>query len=212
MVKKYKNKIFVIIGKSASGKDTILNKLIEKYNYKKIVPYTTRAPRKYEVNGDDYNFVSEEEFLKMVSNGDLIEFRSFNTVNGKVLYGTHKDIYKMLKDDNVFCILSPERLNEFIKIFGNETIVPIYIKQRAFNRIYNSFKRVVRDSFTLSLATEEQAYEICRRFIQDKHDFENIEVQDIFVVRNYSSKEMISLLCEKIKDYVDKKDYKYLKL
>ena len=56
--------ITVLIGKSASGKNTIQNQLVERYGFGKIVTYTTRPPRNGETEGEDYHFISEEEFVQ----------------------------------------------------------------------------------------------------------------------------------------------------
>ena len=60
-------KLFCIMGKSASGKDTIFRRLTEdeRLSLKKVVPYTTRPSRKGEENGRDYYFVSEDKYEKM---------------------------------------------------------------------------------------------------------------------------------------------------
>ena len=56
-------KIFYIMGKSASGKDTIYKELIEKMpKFHSIVPYTTRPMREGEKDGVEYFFVDQERF------------------------------------------------------------------------------------------------------------------------------------------------------
>ena len=59
--------MLILIGPSASGKTEVAKLLAKKYNITKIVTYTTRAPRVNEVNGVDYNFVSVEEFAKLIN-------------------------------------------------------------------------------------------------------------------------------------------------
>ncbi len=57
-----KIKIVAIIGEAGSGKDTLLNALIESdlnNKYHRVVSYTTRKPRANEVNGKDYFFISD---------------------------------------------------------------------------------------------------------------------------------------------------------
>ena len=55
-------RIYCIMGKSSSGKDTIYKKLVEdpKLSLKRIVPYTTRPMRAGERDGIEYYFCSEE--------------------------------------------------------------------------------------------------------------------------------------------------------
>ena len=52
--------IRVYFGKSASGKDTFLEKNV-RLGFKRIVSYTTRPIRKNEVQGVSYNFVTKDE-------------------------------------------------------------------------------------------------------------------------------------------------------
>ena len=68
-------KIFCLMGKSASGKDTIYRQLLinEKLQLKKIVPYTTRPIRENERDGVQYHFVDEEALNKFEADGKVIE-------------------------------------------------------------------------------------------------------------------------------------------
>lgn len=56
--------IYILVGNSGCGKTTIKDRLY-KYGINKIVTYTTRDKRQGEVNGEDYNFIDIETFLKM---------------------------------------------------------------------------------------------------------------------------------------------------
>ena len=60
-------KIFYIMGKSSTGKDTIYNKLLSKYpdELKRVVMYTTRPKREGEEDGVTYNFVTEDEYKNL---------------------------------------------------------------------------------------------------------------------------------------------------
>lgn len=69
------NKIFLIMGESGSGKDTIVNKLCADYGYKRIKSYTTRPSRRTAVDEQSHIFVTDEEFDKL---DDLIAFTHFD--------------------------------------------------------------------------------------------------------------------------------------
>ena len=75
-------KIFYIMGKSASGKDSIYNELKQKENLqlKPLVLYTTRPIREGEVEGREYFFVNEEKRQDLLKAGKVIESRSYDTV------------------------------------------------------------------------------------------------------------------------------------
>lgn len=66
----------VLVGKAASGKDYLRKRLMDKgLNYG--VSHTTRPPRVGEVDGKDYYFVSEQEFLNIVNAGGMVEYQQF---------------------------------------------------------------------------------------------------------------------------------------
>ena len=75
-------KIFYLMGKSSSGKDTIYNQLIHKdsLQLKKIVLYTTRPRRIGETNGVQYYFVDNDSAIRLQKAGKVIEMRSSDTV------------------------------------------------------------------------------------------------------------------------------------
>ena len=61
------NIMVVLSSPSGAGKTTITKKIQQKYNSFKIsVSHTTRKPRSNEVDGVDYNFVSEEKFKELI--------------------------------------------------------------------------------------------------------------------------------------------------
>ena len=84
--------ITVIVGKTASGKTTVLNELVKK-GYERIITYTTRPPRKGEKQKKTYNFISEEEFLKKIQDGFFAEYEYFDTAEGRWYYGSATNDY-----------------------------------------------------------------------------------------------------------------------
>ena len=87
MQRRTRGSIFVISAPSGAGKTTLGNKIIEKEeNLKASVSFTTRRPRKGEINDQDYSFVSDGVFRKMIERG---EFAEWAEVHGN-LYGTSK--------------------------------------------------------------------------------------------------------------------------
>ncbi|MGL5246192.1 MAG: guanylate kinase [Mycoplasmoidaceae bacterium] len=76
---KKKGLIFIVSGPSGVGKKTILDKIIFKkeLNLKYSVSSTTRLPRVGEKNGEDYFFLSREQFENRIKNKELIEWVEF---------------------------------------------------------------------------------------------------------------------------------------
>lgn len=74
------NKILIVVGPSGVGKDTLMQKVFEKYPgfFKKGVTHTSRKMRQGEKEGFNYYYVSKEEFLKLDSEGGLVEHNFYN--------------------------------------------------------------------------------------------------------------------------------------
>ena len=56
--------ILIITGKTASGKNAIVNELTTKYGFKQLTTFTTRPMRNGEVNGETYHFVNTDDFMQ----------------------------------------------------------------------------------------------------------------------------------------------------
>ncbi len=78
--------LFVISAPSGAGKTTLISSLRQKGDFIYSVSCTTRLPRPGEVHGEDYFFMTEEEFRSHVSLGDFLEHAE---VHGH-FYGTLK--------------------------------------------------------------------------------------------------------------------------
>jgi guanylate kinase len=77
--------ILIISAPSGAGKTTLCRALLERFpNMKESISYTTRSPRAGEVHGEDYFFVSRQEFQRMI---DCDAFAEWAEVHGN-LYGT----------------------------------------------------------------------------------------------------------------------------
>jgi guanylate kinase len=79
--------LVVVSGPSAVGKDSVIKRMKElNYPFHFVVTATTRPPREGEQHGEDYFFLSEEEFLRLLDEGELLEHA--------LVYGQHKGIPK----------------------------------------------------------------------------------------------------------------------
>ncbi len=83
----YTGSMLMVVAPSGTGKSSLVNALLEKDpDIGLSVSFTTRAPRPGEVNGREYNFLTEQEFLKRKDAGDFLEWAN---VHGNY-YGTSK--------------------------------------------------------------------------------------------------------------------------
>ena len=69
--------LLIVSGPAGSGKSTVDGLLCQNPEFERSVSYTTRAPRKGEENGREYNFISEEEFLRLKDENALFEANYF---------------------------------------------------------------------------------------------------------------------------------------
>lgn len=68
-------KIFVVAGPSGAGKDTLIKRVVGGSDLHLTVSATTRKPRVGEVEGKDYQFISDEEFDRLVAEGAFLEWK-----------------------------------------------------------------------------------------------------------------------------------------
>ena len=86
------SKIYYLMGKSSTGKDTIYKELRKRMpQLKNVTIYTTRPRREGEKEGEEYFFTDETELEKFKTEGRLIEERAYNTVYGIWHYFTADD-------------------------------------------------------------------------------------------------------------------------
>ena len=95
-----KSKFIVIAAPSGSGKTTIVNKLLNEKNLGLYfsISATSRKPRKNEKNGENYFFISKEEFIKRISNDEFVEWEE---VYRGVFYGTLFSELENAKEKNL---------------------------------------------------------------------------------------------------------------
>ena len=73
-----RGKLIVVSGFSGSGKGTVMNRLVERYdNYALSVSATTRAPRPGEVEGVSYFYKTDEEFQMMIERDELVQYAGY---------------------------------------------------------------------------------------------------------------------------------------
>ena len=80
--------LIVVSGPSGAGKDTVVNELLRRNdtNIWVSISMTSREPRVNEVDGENYFFVSKEEFEENIKAGNLLEYATYNDN----YYGTPK--------------------------------------------------------------------------------------------------------------------------
>lgn len=167
-------KIFCLMGKSASGKDTLAREiLLSDLGLKEVILFTTRPIRTGEVNGVDYYFVTQEEFKKLELDGKVIEKRIYHTAHGEWTYATvYENNVFDLEHNNYLILNTLEGYKQLISYFGQEKVVPVYIWVPFDMRLDRAFSREEQQ--------ENPKYkELCRRFIADEKDFSEEKLLDV---------------------------------
>lgn len=120
--------LVLLSGVSGAGKDTIKKQLIARMdNVESLPSYTDRAPRANDVAGVTYNFVSTEEFERMIKDGELYEY----SVHHEHYYGTSKKLLNE-KISNGKIIVKDIEVNgveNLLKLLKNDVkIVTIFLR------------------------------------------------------------------------------------
>lgn len=95
MPKKTRGTLFIISAPSGAGKSTLCNELVRRVPHlRQSVSFTTRLPRKGEINDREYTFISEQEFRRMTGENDFVEW----AVVHDNYYGTSRKRLEALMD------------------------------------------------------------------------------------------------------------------
>lgn len=189
-------KIFYLMGKSSTGKDTIYNKLLSKYpdELKRVVMYTTRPKREGEIEGKTYNYVTEKEYRDLKDKGLIIEERSYETIHGIWRYFTVKD-EKLDLSNNDYLILGV--LDSYVstaRYFGPEFVIPVYIEVEDGERLSRALKREKKPG-------NHRYSEMCRRFLTDTDDFSEDKLKAAGINRRFENINLYTCMSE-IEDYI----------
>lgn len=188
------SKIFYIIGKSSTGKDTIYKELLKNSELESVCLYTTRPQRSNEKEGEEYHFVSEEEYQHIKEKGLIIEERAYNTIHGIWRYFTVNDGQFDNEDKNYLIV---GVLNSYVSTkdyFGEEKVIPLYIELDDENRLQRALIREKQQ--------EVPRYaELCRRFLSDSEDFSEENIIKAGINRRFQNYNLDDCIAE-IRDFI----------
>ena len=189
-------KIFCVMGKSASGKDTIYRGLLthKELSLRRVIPYTTRPIRDGEVDGDTYFFCSEKQVQELQDAGKIIELRTYHTVYGPWKYFTVDDGQFDEQTGNYLMIGTLETYGKICTYFGEDRVIPIYIEVEDGERLIRAISR--------EREQEEPKYEeMCRRFLADAEDFSEENLKRNGINTRFNNLELNATI-EQIAEYM----------
>lgn len=153
-----KPKLLVLFGKSGSGKDTIEKWLVRTCHFHKAVSYTTRPPREGEINGINYHFISPQEFIELINKKEIIEYFVFNNW----YYGTAKS--EILPDCINVITVDSFRAETLALECPDINTLAVWIQASDKTRLLRNLNREISPN----------CQEICRRFLADEKDYQNV--------------------------------------
>ncbi len=175
-------KIFCLMGKSSSGKDTLFKDLIKEngLGLLPVVSYTTRPMRTNEVEGREYHFITKEQLEGYKATDKMIEHRVYETVHGPWHYATIDDGQIDLESHNYLMIVTLEAYNNLVKYFGEKKVVPLYVEVEDGLRLERA---ILREKQQVNPNYEE----ICRRFLADSKDFSKERLEESKILYCYNN-------------------------
>lgn len=184
-------KIYCVMGKSSSGKDSIYHEIMEKgaLGLKPIIPYTTRPIRDGEQDGREYHFCTEDTVQRLQDEGRIMELRAYNTVYGVWKYFTVDDERIDLSKNNYLYIVTLEGYTKIREYFGADRVVPIYIEVEDGERLMRAIAREQKQDVP-------KYEEMCRRFLADSADFCDEKLLEAGVVRRFQNNDFVQTVQE----------------
>lgn len=183
-------KIFCVMGKSSTGKDTIYKKILENSDLSldRIVTYTTRPIRQGESNGVEYFFTDEEGYKALSAAGKIVEERVYNTVHGPWRYFTVDD--ENIRDDSDYLVIGTlEAYSGLRKYFGDDRVIPIFVAVDDGVRLQRALDREKQQ--------ETPKYEeLCRRFLADAADFSKEKIEEAGIDKFFINNDLQECIAE----------------
>lgn len=192
--------LIYIMGKSATGKDTIYKIIKDKIDVKEYILYTTRPMREGEQEGVDYHYVSNEQIEQYKKEGKIVESRTYQTVKGPWTYATIED--EQLKQDGdiitVGTIESYNKVKEYYKNKNDAKLLPVYITIDEEERKSRALKRE-------AMQANPNYAEVERRINADNIDFSQEKLMEAGIGEKQTFKNYDLDTCvEEIINYIQK--------
>lgn len=179
-------KIFYLMGKSASGKDSIYKRLRSLCpELRTLVLYTTRPMRDGEQDGVEYHFIPEKTLEKMKQEGRIIELRTYQTVYGPWSYATVDDGQVDLERYDYLVIGTLDSYEKLREYYGADAMVPLYVTVEDGVRLERALLRERQQK-------QPKYAELCRRFLADEEDFSAKRLQELGVSESFENQELDS--------------------
>lgn len=190
-------KLFYLMGKSSSGKDTIYQDILARTDLglKPFIMYTTRPIRAKEKDGVEYYFVTEEILRRMQQKEQVIELRSYNTVQGVWHYFTADGDQINIDHSDYLAVGTLESYEKIKAYYGDEKVVPLYIEVEDGLRLERAMKREKKQAVP-------DYEELCRRFLADQKDFSEENIRHVGITHRFQNNEDRQICMDQVAAYI----------
>lgn len=167
------NITIILMGKSATGKDYALQKLIEMFRFKPIISHSTRKRRENEVDGKEYYFISNEEFEKLQKENEFVEEVSYNVlfenIPSIIHYGISRKEFQ--KKGIKICIVDFAGYMTLMNALGKNNMLSIYIHTDSKIRTERAKKRGSFDEYEWERRLKDDETKFCGERLENFVDY-----------------------------------------
>lgn len=188
-------RIYYLLGKSATGKDTLYKEILKRRpKLRTVTMYTTRPIREGETDGVEYFFTGREELERQLASGKVIESRTYQTIAGLWTYYTVDDgQFDVADDESCLMIGTLESYEKMCAYFEAGKMVPVYIEVPDGIRLLRAVKREENQK-------KPNYREVCRRYLADEKDFSEENLERLGITKRYQNTDMEMCLEEILRD------------
>ena len=188
-------RIYYLLGKSATGKDTLYKEILKRRpKLRTVTMYTTRPIREGETDGVEYFFTDREELERQLASGKVIESRTYQPTAGPWTYYTVDDgQFDVADDESCLMIGTLESYEKMCAYFEAGKMVPVYIEVPDGIRLLRAVKREENQK-------RPNYREVCRRYLADEKDFSEENLERLGITKRYQNTDMEMCLEEILRD------------
>ena len=188
-------RIYYLLGKSATGKDTLYKEILKRRpKLRTVTMYTTRPIREGETDGVEYFFTGREELERQLASGKVIESRTYQTIAGPWTYYTVDDgQFDVADDESCLMIGTLESYEKMCAYFEVGKLAPVYIEVPDGIRLLRAVKREENQK-------KPNYREVCRRYLADEKDFSEENLERLGITKRYQNTDMEMCVEEILRD------------
>lgn len=188
-----KGKLIVFSAPSGAGKSTIVNHLLAQEDLPLAfsISATSRKPRKGEIDGNHYYFISTDEFKTKIKNGDFLEWEQ---VYEGLYYGTLKSEVDRIQAAGKYVIFDIDVVGGLnIKNQFPDQTLAVFVSPPSIAELENRLRKRNTESeekinMRIAKAEKEMAFASQFDYIVENHHLDTALAEAYSVVKNFIEK------------------------